>query len=228
MIEEVREKVRELLDTDKSGHGMNHIDRVLNLSLKFAKEERADEEIVTLIALLHDVDDYKLFDEESSKNLTNAKKIMESVNIDIEKQNKVCESLRCIGYRKRLKGIVVETLEGKIVSDADMCDCLGVSGIIRTCMYHQKNNSPFFDKNIFPVEDVNEKTYKKCADSGVCHIFEKVLKIKDLMLTKSGKEEAKSRYHVTIDFLYNLFYEENAPEWIEYLDNYLKINEQDE
>ena len=64
--------------------------------------------------------------------------------------------------------------------------------------------------------------YKKCADSGVCHIFEKVLKLKNLMLTKSGKEEAESRYQFTVDFLYHLFEEENVPQWIEYLDNYLK------
>lgn len=46
---------------------MDHIDRVLNLSLRFAKKEKANIEIVTLIALLHDVDDYKLFGMESAK-----------------------------------------------------------------------------------------------------------------------------------------------------------------
>lgn len=41
-------------------------------------------------------------------------------------------------------------------------------------------------------EDMNAEKYtRKCADSSVCHIFEKILKLKDLMLTDSGKEESK-------------------------------------
>ena len=56
-------------------------------------------------------------------------------------------------------------------------------------------------------------------------MFEKVLKLKDLMLTNSGKEEAKKRYQIVVDFLYNLFSEENAPEWTEYLDEFLKARE---
>ena len=56
MIEEVKEKVNELLNQDNSGHGMEHINRVLDLSLKFAEKENGNKDIVSLIALLHDVD----------------------------------------------------------------------------------------------------------------------------------------------------------------------------
>ena len=69
-----------------------------------------------------------------------------------------------------------------------------------------KNGKPFFDRNIFPIEDMNAEKYtRKCADS-----------------TDSGKEESKNRHQIVVDFLYHLFNEENAPEWIEYLNNYLK------
>ena len=56
MIERVKALVSELLDKDNSGHGMEHINRVLELSLRFARQEKANQEIVSLIALLHDVD----------------------------------------------------------------------------------------------------------------------------------------------------------------------------
>ena len=39
MIEEVKKQVYNLLNSDDSGHGMDHINRVLNLSLKFAKKK---------------------------------------------------------------------------------------------------------------------------------------------------------------------------------------------
>ena len=35
MIENVKQEVKKLLNKDNSGHGMNHINRVLNLSLRF-------------------------------------------------------------------------------------------------------------------------------------------------------------------------------------------------
>ena len=40
------------------------------------------------------------------------------------------------------------------LKDADMCDVVGVSGIIRTFQYSIKHNKPFFDKNIFPSNDL--------------------------------------------------------------------------
>lgn len=225
MIERVKKQVSELLGKDNSGHGMEHINRVLELSLKFAEKENANKDIVSLIALLHDVDDYKLFGIDNAENLTNAKKIIEDCNVDKKTQEQVCCALNNIGYSKRLKGFCPTSLEGKIVSDADMCDALGANGILRVYSYSLKNGKPFFNKDIFPIENMTAEKYtRRCADSSVCHIFEKILKLKNLMLTESGKEEAKSRHQIIIDFLYHLFDEENASEWTRYLNEYLKVN----
>ncbi len=221
MIEQVRRQVYELLGKDVSGHGMSHVERVLDLSLKFAEKEKADRETVALIALLHDVDDYKLFGEESQNNLTNAKKIMESVKINREMQKKVCDSLKCIGYSKRLNGIVASTIEGKIVSDADMCDAIGAVGVIRVCQFGSKINRPFFVKSVFPVEDTSFNYDMQKTASTVNFIIEVLLKYKDLMLTNAGVEEAEERHKFIVKFLYRFFYEENASEWIDYLDNHL-------
>lgn len=224
-IQVVREKVCSLLKEDDTGHAMDHIDRVLKLSLKFAEKENANREIVSLIALLHDVDDYKLFGLEHAQNLTNAKEIMNSSNISVEVQEQVLSSLKCIGYSKLLKGFRPTSIEGMIVSDADMCDALGVNGILRTYKYSLKMNTPFFDRNIFPLENIEADKYtSKCSNSSVCHMFEKILKLKNLMLTESGKEEACGRHEILVKFLYQLFYEENAFEWKEYLDEFLRTN----
>lgn len=222
MIDEVKKQVYELLDKDDSGHGNNHINRVLDLSLKFAQNEKANKDVVALIALLHDVDDYKLFGKENAENLTNAKIIMNKAAIPDDIQRQVLASLKCIGYSKLLRGFRPTTIEGKIVSDADMCDGLGVNGILRVYKYSMKNGKTFFDKNIFPIEDITADKYtSRCADSSVCHIFEKILKLKDLMLTESGKKEAQGRHQIVVDILYHLFEEENVPEWTQYLNEYL-------
>lgn len=223
MIEKIKTQVEKLLNSDDSGHGMEHINRVLSLSLKFAKEENANVEIVSLIALLHDVDDYKLFGHDNAKNLPNARLFMKKSNVSKEIQKQVISELQNFGYSNRLKGLSPSTIEGKIVSDADMCDCVGVNGIIRIFTYSLKYNKPFFDKNSFPTVDINVKDYQtKCSPSTVSHIFEKALKLKKLMLTDAGKKEIDKRHQITVDILYQLFDEENATDWNEYLDNYLK------
>lgn len=75
MIDEIKKQVYNLLNNDDSGHGYDHVERVLNLALKFSQQENANVSIVTLISLLHDVDDYKLFGIDNENNLTNAKKL---------------------------------------------------------------------------------------------------------------------------------------------------------
>jgi len=174
MIDEIKEQVYNLLNQDNSGHGMDHIDRVLRLSLTFADKEKANITVVSLIALLHDVDDYKLFGMDNAENLTNAKSFMNKAKVDEEIQKQVLSEIKCIGYSKLLKGFRPKTIEGKIVSDADMCDALGANGILRVYTYSMKNGKPFFDKNIFPIENIDAEKYtRKCADSSVCHILKR-------------------------------------------------------
>lgn len=222
VLEKVKTEVYKLLEKDKSGHGIDHINRVYNMSIRFARQEKADEFVVSLIALLHEVDDYKLFGNESAKNLMNAKKIMNKFDIKDEIQEKVLDAICKIGYKKSLKGIRPDSLEGKIVSDADMCDGLGVTGILRTYDYQKAHGKPFFDKNIFPNDNIDISTYKLVDDSAVCHCFDKLLRLKNLMITNSGKEEAANRHEIVVSILYHLFDEENALEWKNYLDHFLK------
>lgn len=224
IIAKVQKEVNKLLKEDKSGHNMEHINRVYNMSLKFAHYENADEFIVSLIALLHEVDDYKLFGEENANSLPNAKKIMQKEKIDYVVQEKVLDLIKTIGYKKSLKGIRPNSIEGMVVSDADMCDGIGVTGILRTYDYQKSHGKPFLDKNIFPTSKVDATTYKIYDDSVVCHCFNKLLRLKNLMMTNSGRKEATNRHNIIVSILYNLFEEENIPEWTEYLNNFLNNN----
>lgn len=57
-----------------------------------------------------------------------------------------------------------------------------------------------------------DKYNKVCAESSLCLSVEKVLKLKDLMMTNAGKE-AKGRHQIVVDVLYHFFDEEEVPEW---------------
>ena len=221
--EDVYEAVKSLLEKDNSGHGLDHIERVRHLSLLFAEKEGADKEVVDLAALLHEVDDYKIFGEDNAKNLTNATRILDSYDVNPAKKARVLEIIRTMGYNKSLDGIRPDTLEGAIVSDADMCDAIGAQGILRTYAYNTSKGNLFFDKTLQPESGTMSASEYRTSKKSHCvqHFFDKLLKIPHIMITESGKEEADRRQRIMIDFLCELFSEENAENWKTHLDTFL-------
>lgn len=229
MLNDIKKLVCELLKDDNSGHGMDHVIRVYELAMRFAETNDVNKEVIGIAALLHDVDDYKIVGIKNAQELSNAKNIMNRVGVPVEIQRAVLNVIQNMGYSKSLKGIRPTSIEGKIVSDADMCDAMGSIGIIRSIVYSvsEKGNGVVFDKNVYPNVNITSEEYNLMGtthdtDNAVNHCFEKLLKLSKLMMTDAGKQEAAKRQEIMIAFLENLFYEENVPEWSRYLHNYVK------
>lgn len=207
----VREEVAGLLGKESSGHGVDHVARVERLALTFAETENADGTLVSLIALLHDADDYKLFGKENAEALPNARRILALAGANEKTTETVTNEIKRIGYSKALGGIRPETPEGKCVSDADMCDALGANGILRTYAFGAAHGRPFFVPDSDARENMTADEYVSGGTaSGVDHMFEKILRLKNYMLTSAGKTEARLRHEATIAFLDELFREEKA------------------
>lgn len=219
-ISAIHQDVKELLGKDKSGHGMDHVDRVLELALTFAENERADKEIVTLATLLHDVDDYKIFGEDHAKKLLNANTILDKYNVADKTKSNVLNIIRSMGYNKYIEGVRPSTLEGMIVSDADMCDAIGSIGILRAHAYALSKGSVFFDKDVQPKAELVDVTEYKTAGKShsVQHFFDKLLRIPAILMTDSGRREGERRKMIMVSFLRELFQEEDSQEWRTYLD----------
>ena len=225
MIEKAKELVKEILENENSGHGMDHVNRVCNMALKFADKVKCNKTRVALIALLHDVDDYKLFGTDASKELPNANRILDKLGTGATEKAIILNDLKNIGFSKRLEGKAPETIEGKMVSDADMCEAIGITGILRSYKYNVKHGGSFFDQNVWPKNYKTAEEYRESeVTTSVCHAFEKLLKLKNLMLTKPGKKEAKRRHDAMVALLYQFFDEQNTPEWSKYLDEFLRKN----
>lgn len=224
-IEYIKKSVTELLGNDFGGHDDKHIFRVYDMAMDFCNEiPEADRNLVAAAALLHDCDDYKLFGEESARLMTNTRRILAGSGFDDLFINKCIEIVKTIGYSKRLSGIVPNCIEGKIVSDADMADGIGLVGIIR-CIeyraYRSKGGEPFFDPECLPVK-MNAKIYKqmKCGPV-VNHFFEKLFLLRDMALTEPGRRCLQKRHETIFNFLKTYFDEINAPQvWKDLLAQY--------
>ena len=221
-MEKIEHSVKQLLNGD-DGHGFDHVERVRNMALKFAIQEDANLEIVELACLLHDVDDYKLFGEEAAAGLVNARKILDENNIDQATQLDVLDIIKNMGYSKYLEGIRPATLEGMIVSDADMCDAIGAQGILRTHAYNLSKGNEFFNKETQPVTEEKSATeYRNTkTEHAAQHFFDKLLLINSILMTNAGKQEGVKRQKIMTDFLAELFREEESSRWATYLENYI-------
>jgi uncharacterized protein len=222
----IKTKVKQQLDDDQTGHGFDHIERVLRLSLSFALKEKANIELVTLIALLHDVDDYKLVGIENAKLYKNALSILHEAEVDDTTQILVIENIQRIGYSRLIEGIRPTMLEGKVVSDADMCDAIGASGLLRVHAYGLSKGQIFFNPEVFPNSTIEAAVYKtKGSDHTINHFFDKLLKLKGLMMTDSGSREAILRHDFLVSFLKQFFQETQQKTWITFLDTFLKTQD---
>ena len=112
------------------------------------------------------------------------------------------------------------------MSDANMCDAIGVVGIERALVYACHHGGRIFDPAVWP--NVNLAAHEYNADGNthdtdgfINHFFEKPLKLKGLMLTLSGRAEAENRQQIMVDFLRHYFREKNVSEWSEFLEEYL-------
>lgn len=222
-IEKITQEVKALLGGG-DGHGIDHVLRVRDMAISFAKqEEGVNILIVELASLLHDVDDYKIFGEKSANSLKNATAILSRYQISEDVSRDVLNILMTMGYSKYLEGIRPLTAEGMIVSDADMCDAIGAEGILRTHAYALSKGDLFFDPTLppkRPESDANEYRTMKRSHS-VQHFFDKLLILPSIMMTDAGRDEAQRRKKIMMDFLNELFRESDAPEWSKYLEDFI-------
>ncbi len=206
IIEKTKEFVKEKLYGEGSGHDWFHIERVYNLSRYLAEKENADSFIVEMAALLHDIDDWK-FSSSNDTNTTNTEVFLRKIQVNEEELIKIIKIINTISFKGGVVDSSQETIEGKVVQDADRLDAIGAIGIARPCAYGGTKNRVLYDPNIKPINFTSLEEVKSENNHTVNHFYEKLLKLKDLMNTKSAKEIAEKRHKYMEEFL-NEFYSE--------------------
>ncbi len=221
-FDQVVAAVKAFHEHEGSGHDWQHIRRVCATAGRLAREEKADIDVVMLIALLHDVDDRKLTgDVNTEKTLPAARRIMTEAGIEAEIIETVLKGIASIGFHKTLSGNVERSLAAKVVSDADQLDAIGAVGIARTFVYGAFKSRPMFDPDEIPMETFTKEQYAANTGSTVAHFFEKLLKLHTMMHTSAGLKEGRIRHRMMVNYLEAFFREVDAPaEWAQRLEKY--------
>jgi len=197
-------------------HDVAHVYRVANLAQKIAAAEGANQMVTYIAGLVHDILDSKLVDAKnaasSQEEMTQILKndmvayIPEWQDTDVEKVIEICKS---VGYKNLLKidwNPQERSPEYKCVQDADLLDAIGAVGIARCFAFGGKRNRLMFGVSDVVGNGITAEQYKIQSQngSGVEHFFDKLLLIKDMMTTETGKKMAQPRHQAMINYLETL------------------------
>jgi len=183
--QETFEKIASELMKDPT-HDFEHAKRVCSIAIHLAREEKADEDIVKAAALLHDVG-YSIDEKEhEKKSMEIAESLLGMTDFPKEKAKKVLECIREHRFSKSGKAM---SLEAKILQDADRIDAIGAVGIARCFLWSGE--------------------HRKVLKDAIRHFDEKLLKLKDVMNTQSGRGMAEDRHKFMLEFLEKLEDESN-------------------
>lgn len=181
LVSEAQSYVKDIFNEIVDGHDYKHSIRVYKNAMMIAESyPECDLLVVSLAALLHDVDDHKLFNTNNNKN---ARSFLLAHNIDEIQVEKICDVINSVSFSQN-KGTMPNTLEGKIVQDADRLDAIGAIGIARTFAYSGTHGKPLI--------------------ASVEHFYNKLLLLKETMNTNIAKEMAKSRHLFLENFINEL------------------------
>lgn len=194
------------LALDRSGHGVDHTNRVVELSRQVLETLPQANPFITLAAYLHDtIDDKVVEDEEQAKERLRV--FLANIGVAESEIHQIFHIIENMSFSKSWSDNVELSLEGKIVQDADRLEALGAMGILRTAYYGGHKGHPIFDPAIQPINYTNKQDYRK-GSTVINHFYEKLLLLPDQMNTGYAKQEAKRREAFMREFL-----EEFYKEW---------------
>jgi uncharacterized protein len=199
--------VKNTLAGAEGGHDWFHIERVWKNAKLIASGEECDLEVVELAALLHDIADSKFHGGDEEIGPKTAANWLRSQNYPQDRIDRIALIIRAISYKGGANEHEDHSIEFHIVQDADRLDAIGAIGIARTFNYGGFKNRAIYDPSIAPNLNMTKEQYKKSTAPTINHFYEKLLLLKDLMNTESGKRIAEQRHQYMEGFL-NQFYNE--------------------
>ena len=191
---------------DDSAHDAEHVYRVLYNALEIAKAEPdTDYDVLITACLLHDIG---RIDQSSDPKLCHAEvgsrkayDFLLSIGMEDAFARKVSHCIHTHRFRKNLPP---QTLEAKILFDADKLDVTGAIGIARTLMYRGTLTEPLY--RTLPDGTISDGTHE------IGHSFFREYKFKleklyDRFYTKKGAELARQRQAIAKAYYESLYKE---------------------
>jgi len=175
-------------------HGLSHVLRVYHLAEVLAEAEGADIEIVRASALLHDAEGPGVGDSRLEHQHASAQFADGILSDEGWSDEKISEVQHCIrAHRFRDQSEQPQSIEAKVLFDADKLDAIGAVGAVRAIAYAvmagQDLYAPPSEQFILTGEKEPGEPHTPYHE----HLF-KLKKIKGRLFTEAGRDVAEKRH----------------------------------
>lgn len=206
-IELTKAFVKQTLEYAEGGHDWFHIERVYKNALLISNNENVNAYVVALGALLHDIADSKFHNGDESIGPQKAREFLFGIDVDSAVVEHVINIIENVSFKGGHEARTFSSIELDVVQDADRLDALGAIGIARTFNYGGFKNRKIYDPEIKPDLYMTKDAYQASTAPTINHFYEKLLLLKDLMNTKTGKQIALNRHNYMQAFLKQFYAE---------------------
>ena len=172
---------KELSGYNSGAHTFDHTMRVFTLSMQIGEGLLVSIRVLQAAALLHDVGRPRESETGISHSILSGEMGAPLLQELEYTESEIEQILDAIRTHRFSEGIEPNSLEGKILSDADKLDSMGAVGVYRAIAYGV--------------------TRGRGMNGFLKHADEKLLKLKDLMYTEPGKLLAEKRHEVLQKFV---------------------------
>lgn len=194
------EQAREYYLGAEPTHDFDHVLRVVHMADRLAKLEGADLEIVRTAALLHDISriedsSLSMQADPTTDHAVLAARAVRKILADQPEAfiDAVAHAIEAHRFRNDIEP---QTLEAKVLFDADKLDSIGAIGVARAFSYAGMLGNPLWG-------DIPEDYAPTTKDKGHTprHEFEvKLKRVKDRLYTDSGRKIAEARHAYMVGF----------------------------
>jgi uncharacterized protein len=202
---DIQATAQQLFTGARASHDWDHTIRVLRLCEQIGPVEQADMDVLRVAALLHDIgrshqDAAKGALCHAIHGAVLAKPIVDDLAVSSERKDNI---LHCIRTHRFRGCHIPETLEAKVLFDADKLDAIGAIGIARAYLFAGEIGARLHSPGIDPEKSAPYSI----DDTGFREYRVKLRKIKYRMMTSAGKRMADERHQFMTAF-FNRFLQE--------------------
>jgi uncharacterized protein len=204
-LEDIKTFAMKCFSNAGGSHDWEHTQRVTTLCRHIGEVEKADMEVLKIAAYLHDIG--RPYQDESKGTICHAEKGAEMARVLLNEYGISDEQraniLHCIRSHRFRGANRPESLEAKILFDADKLDAIGAIGIGRAFQFAGEVGAKLHNPDAKPE---STKPYTN-EDTGYREFKVKLSKIKDRMLTAEGRRMAEDR-HAFMEVFFERFLQE--------------------
>lgn len=202
MLKHIKEKIKHFFEWNNS-HDLDHTMRVHDMCIYIWNKEWANIEILQISALMHDIGRKKQHETKgkvchAEYGTKLADEILSELGIEENKKNQI---LHCISTHRFRKWNEPQSLEAKILFDADKLDSIWAVWIGRAFMYANEVWARLHNNVGTKIEETEEHWPE---DTAYREFEIKLKKVKDRLFTESAKKIAEKKHKIMVDFFENL------------------------